>query len=682
MKMPLDEKVDLQHLQRNALLYVRQSTLRQVAENTESTQRQYALRQRAFALGWPDERIIVIDQDLGQSGASAVDREGFQHLVTEVGMGRAGVVMGLEVSRLARNSSDWHRLLEMCAVSNTLILDEEGLYDPSHFNDRLLLGLKGTMSEAELHLIRARLRGGMLSKARRGELRFRLPVGFVYDPKGQVILDPDVQVRHSVQLLFDTFERTGSAYRTVKAFREQGLTFPARMHFGPSKGEIVWRSLNASRVNEALHNPRYAGAYCYGRRSQRRAGIDAPLRMETLPREQWHTLIVDAHEGYISWQQYENNLEVLAANALGRRKLKCPPREGPALLQGLAVCAQCGGRMTVRYHHRRGRLSPDYVCGGAGKPYALPTCQSIPGEGIDEAIGEVLLEAITPLALEVALAVQDEVQTRIEQADQLRYQQVERARYEVELARRRYMQVDPDNRLVADSLEAEWNQKLRQLAQAQQEYDHHRENDRLQLDESMRSQILTLAKSLPTLWRNPDTPQLERKRMVRLMIEDVTLLKQEDIALHIRFKGGATQSLTVPKPLSAWEERKTSPEVLAEIDRLLDHHTDAEIATILNQRRLLSGCGKTFDGYRVRRLRRRCGLKCRFTRLREQGWLTLTEVAHALGVNPWTVKVRRAKGTLGLDARKLNDAGQYLYENPKTPGFEQPSQSSACTQEA
>ena len=295
-----DDKVTAEHLRRNALLYVRQSTLRQVAENTESTKRQYALRQRAVALGWPPERIIVIDQDLGQSGASATDREGFQHLVTQVGMGRAGLVMGLEVSRLARNSSDWHRLLEMCAVSTTLILDEEGLYDPSQFNDRLLLGLKGTMSEAELYMIRARLRGGMLSKAARGELRLRLPAGLVYDAKGKVGLDSDRQVRQSVQLLFDTFARTGSAHRTVKAFREQGLTFPTRMHFGPSKGEIVWGSLNYSRVIEVLRNPRYAGAYCYGRRTQRRAGVDAPLRTVSQPRAQWHTLIVDAHEGYIS----------------------------------------------------------------------------------------------------------------------------------------------------------------------------------------------------------------------------------------------------------------------------------------------------------------------------------------------------------------------------------------------
>lgn len=401
---------------------MRQSTLRQVAVNTESTQRQYDLRQRAIALGWAAEDITVIDQDLGQSGASATDREGFQRLVTEVGMGRAGLVMGLEVSRLARNSSDWHRLLDMCAVSATLILDEDGLYNPGLFNDRLLLGLKGTMSEAELYMIRARLRGGMLSKAARGELCLRLPVGLVYDANNRVVRDPDRQVQQSVQLLFDTFVRTGSAHRTVKAFREQHLSFPTRMHFGPAKGELVWRSLNCTRTIQVLHSPRYAGAYCYGRRTRRRAGLDTPLISQSLPREQWHTLIVDAHEGYISWTQYERNLEVLAANALGQGARKCPPREGPALLQGLALCACCGRRMSVRYHHRRGAMSPDYVCAGRGAKFALPPCQSISGAGIDQAIGELLLETLTPLALEVALAVQHEVQARIEQADQLRYQ--------------------------------------------------------------------------------------------------------------------------------------------------------------------------------------------------------------------------------------------------------------------
>jgi DNA invertase Pin-like site-specific DNA recombinase len=272
------QKVTSTHLKRNAYLYIRQSTIRQVFENTESTQRQYALQQNAIALGWPQEHIIVIDSDLGQSGASAVDREGFQRLVAEVGMGRAGIVLGLEVSRLARNSTDWHRLLEICALTDTLILDEDGVYDPAHFNDRLLLGLKGTMSEAELHVLRARLQGGILNKAKRGELFLRPPIGLAYNAEGQCILDPDQQVRESLRLLFATFRRTGSATATVKAFRQQGLKFPRRLRTGPGKGDLIWAPLQHVHVLRILHNPRYTGAFVYGRSHSRKTIQGEPCR--------------------------------------------------------------------------------------------------------------------------------------------------------------------------------------------------------------------------------------------------------------------------------------------------------------------------------------------------------------------------------------------------------------------
>jgi DNA invertase Pin-like site-specific DNA recombinase len=302
------QKVAASHLKRKAYLYVRQSTVRQVFENTESTKRQYALRQRALALGWPSDDIVIIDSDLGQSGASAVDRAGFQKLVTEVGMGRAGIVLGLEVSRLARNSTDWHRLLEICALTDTLILDEDGIYDPAHFNDRLLLGLKGTMSEAELHVLRARLRGGILNKARRGELRCRLPVGLLHDSDGRVVLDPDKQIQESVRLLFETFARTGTIYATIKYFREHGLLFPARVMFGSRKGELTWGALSLGRASSALHNPWYAGAYTYGRARWRKRP-DGRSRRELLPTSEWQVLIRDAHPAYISWQEHERIAE-------------------------------------------------------------------------------------------------------------------------------------------------------------------------------------------------------------------------------------------------------------------------------------------------------------------------------------------------------------------------------------
>src|SRR5229473_4102663 len=301
-------KVQTSHLKRNAYLYVRQSTLRQVFENTESTKRQYGLRQRAIALGWPEERIIVIDSDLGHSGASSADREGFQRLVAEVGVGHAGVVMGLEVSRLARNSTDWHRLLEICALADVLIVDEDGVYDPAHFNDRLLLGLKGTMSEAELHVMRARLRGGILNKARRGELEMRLPIGFVYDTEARVRLDPDARIQESIRQLFRTFRRTGSATATVKAFRVQGLLFPHRIYRGARKGDVQWGELDHSRVLWVLHHPRYAGAYCFGR-TRYRKHPDGQTVSVRLPSAEWVSLIPNAHEAYVSWEEFEQNVQ-------------------------------------------------------------------------------------------------------------------------------------------------------------------------------------------------------------------------------------------------------------------------------------------------------------------------------------------------------------------------------------
>src|SRR6266849_1541237 len=357
------QKVKPEHLKREAYLYVRQSTPRQVLENSESTKRQYALRQRAIALGWHSDHIVVIDNDLGQSGASAVDREGFKKLVAEVGMGHAGLVIGLEVSRLARNSSDWHRLLEICAFTDTLILDEDGVYDPAHFNDRLLLGLKGTMSEAELHVLRARLRGGILNKARRGELESPLPIGFCYDANNRVVLDPDKQVQETIRLFFEIFRRTSSATATVKAFRTQGLNFPRRARTGPAKGEIIWGELEHSRALWVLHNPRFAGAFFFGRSRQRRRG-DRSGTFERLPREEWTALMPGAHAGYISWQDVEDIQRRLRENAQaqGTDRRRSPAREGPALLQGLVVCGRCGERMTVRYYCSHGQLLPEYVC--------------------------------------------------------------------------------------------------------------------------------------------------------------------------------------------------------------------------------------------------------------------------------------------------------------------------------
>jgi DNA invertase Pin-like site-specific DNA recombinase len=656
------QKVQASHLKRNAYLYVRQSTLRQVFENTESTQRQYGLRQRAVALGWTEERVIVIDSDLGLSGASS-DRAGFQRLVAEVGMGHAGIVLGLEVSRLARNSMDWHRLLEICALSATLICDEDGVYDPAHFNDRLLLGLKGTMSEAELHVLRARLQGGILNKARRGELQMRPPVGLVYNSEGTLVLDPDRQVQHSLRWLFATFARTGSACATVKAARQEHLAFPRRCARGAHKGELLWDELDHGQVLSVLHNPRYAGAFVYGRHQSRRS-VDGVAHVQRRPRDEWATLIPDAHEGYICWDEYERNEQRLhdSAQAMGADRRRGPPREGPALLQGLVLCGRCGRRMTVRYHSRHGQLCPEYVCQREGIEHAEAVCQRVPGAGVDQAVGELLVEAVNPVALEVTLAVQRELQSRLEEADRLRRAQVERAQYECELAQRRYLRVDPDNRLVADSLEAHWNEKLRALGEAHEEYARRREQDARVLTDEQRRTILALASDFPRLWSDPGTPDRDRKRMVRLLLEDVTLNRDEQISLQMRFKGGACRMLHLPLPLCSWQQHVTPSAVIDEIDRLLDDHTILQIATILNARGMTPGAGASFHPQQVARLVRTYRLKPRYERLRERGLLTLQQMAHTLQVTPTTVKIWLRRGLLRGHA--YSDKNECLFEPP------------------
>jgi DNA invertase Pin-like site-specific DNA recombinase len=654
-------KVSPNHLDRDAYLYVRQSTLRQVVENTESTQRQYALRGRAIALGWPIERVQVIDCDQGQSGASAADREGFQRLVAEVSLGHAGIVLGLEVSRLARNNSDWHRLLEICAMTDTLILDEDGLYDPGQFNDRLLLGLKGTISEAELHVLRARLRGGILSKARRGELKTPLPVGLVYDPQERVVLDPDRQVQDALRALFTTYERTGSGCATVRYFREQGLLFPRRLRGGVRKGELVWGTLVHSRALQVLHNPRYAGAFFHGRTRWRRSG-NGGKTCQRLPLEEWCALLPETHAGYITWEQYQRNQQSLRENALARGvdRRKSPPGEGPALLQGMVLCGVCGQRMTVRYHTRKAELVPNYICQRDGIAHAERVCQSILGSGIDAAIGTLLMETLTPLTLEVALSVQHELQQRLDEADRLRRQHVERARYEADLARVRFLQVDPKNRLVADALEADWNEKLRELTEAQEQYEQQRQADRAILDQESQSRILALTSDFPKLWKDSKTPQRERKRMARLLIEDVTLTKREQVTVQVRFKGGRARTLTVPLPQPTWAIWQTNPQVIAEVDRLLDDHTDGRIAALLNEKGWLSGKGGRFTRLSIARIRDQYQVRSRFDRLRETGMLTQTEIADELGIHPSTVHDWRHAGL--LKAHAYNDKPEYLYQ--------------------
>ena len=582
-------------------------------------------------------------------------------------MGRAGIVLGLEVSRLARNSTDWHRLLEICALSETLILDEDGVYDPGDFNDRLLLGLKGQMSEAELHMMRARLRGGMLNAARRGELRIPLPVGLVYDPLGQVALDPDAQVQHSVRLLFDTFTRTGSASATVRHFNERRLLFPYRPFGGPHKDELHWKALTTARTRRALHNPRYAGAYAFGRnRSRRRPGGGVQTRK--VPRRNGRCCCAMRIRA-TSPGSGSNRTSVSCATTTmpmpTARRRRPPPREGPALLQGLAVCGVCGRTMAVRYRRRKGGLQPYYLCSREGERTAGPWCQSIPGAAIDRRVGELLVELMTPLTLEVALQVQEELAARAGEADRWRAQRVQRAREEADLARQRFMQTHPDNRMVADVLEAEWNAKLRAVDEAQVALERGRAEPGQGMDEEQRRRILALASDFPRLWNDPATPHRERKRMARLLIEDVTLTKATG-SLGVRLRGGATRQLSWTRDPVA---NKTPAEVVAEIDRLLDDHTEGEVARILNERGCRSSNGLAFTTRLVGVVCQRHDVRSRHRRLRDRGLLGPDEIGARLGVTGSTIQRWRKAGL--LRAHVYCDAGYHLYEIPDVPPTKQ-----------
>jgi DNA invertase Pin-like site-specific DNA recombinase len=662
-------KVQPHHLERGAYLYIRQSSMRQVIENVESAKRQYALRGRAIALGWRDEQIIVVDNDQGESGASAAWREGFQRLVSDVGMGRAGIVMGLEVSRLARNNADWQRLLEICALADTLILDEDGIYDPTSFNDRLLLGLKGTMSEAELHIIKARLRGGILNKVRRGEYRCTLPTGLIYDQSGNVTLDPDSQIRETIAHFFDAFSRVGSACQTVKSFRKQGLLFPARLR---NSETTVFRPLNASTAIRVLNNPRYAGCYVYGRRRYRRAIDGKKTVQRKRDHDDWLAFIPNAHPGYISWERFQENLKILETNGQGYEVARAsPPREGTALLQGRAVCGLCGKHFRIRYTARRGRLDAWYVCDRAHGYRGEPNCQSIAGPPIDKAIGMLIAEQMTPTAVELALEIRGEIEVRYEEADRLRCRAIERAQIEADLAQRRFMLVDPNNRLVADTLEGEWNEKLRVLAKAREDRERAREQDQLILDEAVRERLIAMTADFNKLWADPDTPARERKRLLAHLIEDVTLIKmpaEGTTKIHVRFKGGKIQTLTTMSPKSSAQQVKTQPGIVDLVDKLLDKNIYSEIAELLNQQGYRPGGSARrgrhdtcFTALRVAYLVQRYGLRSRYDRLRDRGMLTKREAAARLNIHETTL-FRWAEH--GIVTRHAYNAHYHLYEIP------------------
>jgi DNA invertase Pin-like site-specific DNA recombinase len=564
-------KVKDWHLDRSAAVYVRQSTLQQVAEHQESTARQYALADRAVALGWPRDRVQVIDDDLGKSGRSAEGRPGFQRLLAEVALDHVGLILGLEVSRLARSCKDWHQLLEACARFRVLLADADGLYDPSDYNDRLLLGLKGTMSEAELHVLRDRLHQGKLNKARRGELIGRTPIGYIRAPSGEWAIDPDEQVQAVVRLIFDQFDRLPTLHAVLRYLVRHGVRVPVRPHGGPNKGQLEWRRPNRSTLSDLVRHPSYAGAYRYGYK-QIDPRYKSPCRpgsgLYTRRPHECHVLIRDRVPAYITWDRFQANQQRLAANQY-RPGSPGAPRDGAAILGGLVWCGRCGQRMAIRYSGSRSRHW--YTCTGASGDHAEPSCQTVSGPVVDELVAAQVLAAVAPAALEASLAAVAEVER--ERAALARQWQLrrERARYDAERASRQYHACEPENRLVARELERRWEEALGQQRQVEDEYDRWLRSVPARLTDEDARAIRSLAADLPAVWAAPTTTPADRQRIARLLLERVTVAADrasERVDVELRWVGGLVRSHVVARPVNRYDLRSEYPRLVGRLREL------------------------------------------------------------------------------------------------------------------
>jgi DNA invertase Pin-like site-specific DNA recombinase/predicted DNA-binding transcriptional regulator AlpA len=676
-------KITAGHLSRQAIVYLRQSSAAQVEHNRESTDRQYALTAKARELGWPDDRIIVIDEDLGVSGSGAVVRSGFQRLTAEVALSRVGLVLGLEVSRLARNNADWHRLIDLAGLTDTLIGDADGIYHPALINDRLLLGLKGTMSEAELHVLRGRLNGGIRNKAARGELRRGLPVGFVWgEADGDVCFHPDEAVVTAIRTVFERFAETGSARRVWLWFRSEGLKLPLQMY---ARADIRWVEASYTAIHHVLTNPVYAGAYVYGKTRQETI-LDASgarkKRIRHLPRSEWQVLIPDHHPGFIDWQTYEANQERIAKNTRpGPHKVGGAVREGSALLQGLASCGHCGRRLHTHY---RGRNStPGYHCPGKVLVEGRGVyCLNIGGVQIDKAVADAFIAALEPAKLTATLAAAERLEHDRETTLKQWRLDVERASYEASRAERRYRAVDPDNRLVARGLEREWEESLRALEVAKAELARReRERPRV-LSELEHDRLLALGPDLTAVWHATTTTPRDRKELLQTLLEEVIIKVERNKAaayLALRWKGGALSEIDLALPRSGPATVRTDEDTIALVRRLAVHYSDAVIAGVLNRQARTTAYGHRFDAGRVGNLRRHWQIPC-FEPEAEQAsgeLLTIKKAAIVLGIAPSTIHRLLNDGfiageqlTPGAPWRiRLTDDLKALFNNNAGEGF-------------
>jgi DNA invertase Pin-like site-specific DNA recombinase len=652
----ITSKITDHHLARRACIYIRQSTPGQVRFNQESTERQYNLANQAKSLGWTPEQIRILDGDLGRTGEQATHRDDFKTLVSDVAMGQVGAIFSLESSRLARSNQDWHRLLELCAVTRTLVFDDDGCYDPADFNDGLVLGMKGTFAQAELHIIRARLHGGKLNKAQKGELHFPLPVGLVFDGD-KITLDPDQEVQGAVRAVFEFFDRESTAYGVVQRFHESDLLFPRRSYGGVWDGKLIWGRLSHSRVCGILANPSYAGTYVFGRyQSCKQVGPTGEIRsqLRLMPQNEWRVVIPDHHPGYITWDQFLANRERLAANRTNCEGFAGPAREGLCLLQGLLLCGTCGQRLSSRYVGNGG-LYPIYECNRSRREALAPHhCMSLPSKPLDGAIAERLLTAVTPLTIKLAV----EALTGLEERDRIICAQwrrkIERARYEVDLAERRYEEVDPSNRLIASTLEKRWNDAMNRHLELEAELADFERQAMRSVTAEQKRQILQLGRDFPRLWNAPTTTACDRKRMLRLLIRDITAVKGSEpklLRLQIRWQGGATEIIDVRQQPNRADAVRYPDTFVAKIRDLAKLHDDREIVAKLKTEGLTSSTGKPFTVDMIQWIRYKHRIPAPPS---PAGTMNVKQVREEYGVSLWVVHYWIERGIVSAVHRKPN----------------------------
>ena len=663
-------KIQGHHQDRLAVVYVRQSTVQQIERHRESTRIQYGLVERALKLGWASQRVMVIDDDLGKSGATAEGRPGFQRLVAEVSLAHVGIVLGVDMSRLARSNRDWHQLLEVCALFGALIGDLDGIYDPQDYNDRLLLGLKGTMSEAELHMLKQRMLSGRNVKVQRGELGMRVPIGYLRRPSGEVIKDPDEQAQATIQLIFDQFERHMTVNGVLRYLVCHDIQLPCRLHSGPQKGELEWRRPNRTTLSFLLRNPIYAGAYAYGRRPtdprSKQPGRPGTGRRVAKP-EEWHVVIRDRLPAYITWERFQCNLRQLEAN---RTQNQGAIRRGPSLLSGLMTCGRCGLRMIATYTNSGRELR--YSCSQMAVEYGEPRCQSLAGALLDELVSKLVLQALEPAALELSLKVAEDLEAEREQLHQHWTHRLERARYAADRAHRQYNAVEPENRLVVRTLEKQWEEALRAEETLKMEHARFLAEQPAALSAQEREAIRRLASDIPALWAAPSTTAADRKGIIRQLVERVVVTvhgETERVGVEVHWIGGHSTQTTLVRPVARWEQLSYYTELLARIAALHAQGMDSpNIATILNAEGWRPAKRReTFNTPMVRSLLGRLGLRGP-TRVKvqrtPQEW-TVPELACTLAIPQPTLYAWLYKGRLKARRDNTSPNGVWLVHADK-----------------